>query len=272
MKTSWTNAHVAYEGVQGALDILFGDVEASFDTTYTDFLGKNPADEDAFDDKGFIGAHAIERILWADDQPQAVSVFESAFDHYVAARYPATADEAAEFKTKLVQRAIDDMNMKEMELAATTLDGAAAYHALVGPLFDQFDKVQIASSAEQESRYAQTTLADLRGNLAGERSTLVAFTPWLSSAGGDALVTKLGVQFDAIEAQYDAMMDATMKDALPPVPDMFDPNVPTTDQLATPFGQIYGLLQQQNDPDHDGSAVALMSQAADLLKIPQLPQ
>jgi iron uptake system component EfeO len=268
MKTCWSRAHVAYEGVQGALDVLFSDVETTFDTTYTDYLQKNPGDDDPFDDEQFVGAHAIERILWSADQPQPVIDFEFEFDHYTVARYPATADEAQAFKQKLVRRAIDDIRSIQMALAATTLDEASAYHALAGPLPDQLDKVLIASTPEEESRYSQTTLADLRGNLAGERTALGALTPWIDAAGGGALVTKLGARLDAIQMTY----DATMGDALPPVPDMFDPNVPTTDQLATPFGQIYGLLQQENDPDHDGSTVALTSQVADLLKIPQLPQ
>ncbi len=59
-------------------------------------------------------------------------------------------------------------------------------------------------------------------------------------------------------------------DAIPEVPSGFDPQLPSSADLATPYGMLFGLLEAESDPAHAGSAVSLMNQAADLMKIPQL--
>ena len=51
---------------------------------------------------------------------------------------------------------------------------------------EQLEKVNLASSAEEESRYSQHTLGDMRANLDGARRTYDLFAPWLRSVPNGA--------------------------------------------------------------------------------------
>ena len=59
-------------------------------------------------------------------------------------------------------------------------------------------------------------------------------------------------------------------DALPTVPTDWSSVAPTPANLATPFGQLFGLLEHEADPDATDSLVSTMNKSADLLGIPQL--
>ena len=58
-------------------------------------------DNSLFDGQGVIGMHAIERILYVQQTPAFVVGFESKLPGYKAAAFPATEQEAADFKNKL---------------------------------------------------------------------------------------------------------------------------------------------------------------------------
>ena len=60
--------------------------------------------------------------------------------------------------------------------------------------------------------------------------------------------------------------------SIPSVPAGFDPTSPSAAALATPYGHLFELLTTESNPDAMGSAVALLDQAADLLRIPELQQ
>ena len=269
MKDAWKRSRTSYERIEGAIAVLFTDIDDTFDNRYTAFLDENGPDNDLFDDQDVTGNHAIERILWSQEIPAAVIQFESEHDGYVAARYPMNAQEATEFKTKLCQRAIADVTTMQTQFAtAVVLDDAAAFRGVIGSMGEQVEKVKLSATSEEESRYAQHTLGDMRANLEGAQLTLDGFKVWITAENGTDLVDQIQARLDAIKAAYGAIPG----DAIPPVPMGFDPNLPSCADLMTPYGQLFQLLSTESDPDHDGSAVQLMDKAADLMKIPQLPR
>ena len=269
MKSRWKIGRASYERIEGAIAILFSDIDNTFDNRYTKFLDENGADNNLFDDQNVTGNHAVERILWSNEIPQAVIAFEFEHDGYVAARFPMNAQEATDFKTRLCQKLIDDTVLMQTQFStAVVLDNAAAFRGVIGSMGEQREKVKLSATSEEESRYAQHTLGDMRGNLEGAQLTFDAFKAWLVAEKGDALSAQIQARLDVVKAAYLSIGG----DAIPPVPVGFDPNLPTTADLATPYGMLFTLLDAESDPDHSGSAVALMNQAADLMKIPQLGQ
>ncbi len=265
MRGHWADARDAYESIEGAIAVLFPDLDAATDERYDGFLGEGP-DDDLFDDEGVIGVHAIERILWADAHPAWVVEFESALPGYQPAAYPADAAQATAFRDALTARLVRDVQTMRDEFEPLALDSAAAYGGVLGSMAEQAEKVSLAATGEDESRYAQYTLADMRANLAGGREVFAAFEPWLREMDGDDIADDTAAQFNLIAAAYDEIDG----DALPQVPATWDPTAPSAEDLATPYGQLWQLLQQQTDPAQPG-VVARMSDGADLLDIPVLP-
>jgi iron uptake system component EfeO len=132
---------------------------------------------------------------------------------------------------------------------------------------EQIEKANKAATGEEESRYAQFTLADMRANVEAGVKIYDAFKPWLLDKGGKDLDAKIAAGFKRIQDHY-----ATLSgDALPEVPASWSSQQPSAQDLATPFGQLYQLLSEEADPDHEGSLVHSMQTAADLLGIPRLP-
>lgn len=266
MRTHWREARVAYERIEGAIAVLFPDLDAATDERYDGFLEAAP-DDDPFDDQGVTGVHAIERILWAGEHPPETVAFESALDGYVPAAQPATAEQAAAFKDALAQRLVDDVAQMQASFEPLALDPAAAYSGVVGSMAEQLEKVELAATGEDESRYASHTLADMRANLEGGRALYEAFEPWLASeAGGDALHASITAGFERVEAGYAAHSG----DGVPPVPEGWSAE-PSDALRDTPYGQLFGLLEHEADPDADDSLVRAMIDAADLMGIPVAP-
>jgi iron uptake system component EfeO len=267
MKAAWKRTRSAYERVEGAIAVLFSEIDSSFDNRYTVFLDENGADADLFDGENVTGNHAVERILWSAEISPAVIEFESQHAGYQPARFPMNAAEATGFRDGLVGRMRSDAEtMRDQFATALVLDDAAAFRGVIGSMAEQLEKVRLASTSQEESRYARYTLTDMRENLVGARATLAAFRAWIEAEGGAQLVAQITSRLDAIRAAYDAIPG----DGIPEVPEGFDPIVPSTEHLMTPYGQLYALLTEESDPEREGSAVALMNQAADLLRIPQL--
>src|SRR6185437_14153971 len=71
MRAAWKKAHLAYQGLEGAADLYFSYLDAALDSRYDAALTLGP-DPDLFDNQGFVGLHAVERILWADQIPPLV--------------------------------------------------------------------------------------------------------------------------------------------------------------------------------------------------------
>jgi iron uptake system component EfeO len=267
MRAAWAEARDRYERVEGAIAVLFPNLDVYTDERYDGFIEEG-ADENLFDGEGVTGMHGIERILWADAHPANVVAFESALEGYVPAAFPASEDEAAAFKDELAQRLVDDTETMRDDFEPLALDASSAFRGVIGSLEEQLEKVSLAATAEDESRYAQRTLDDMRANLEGGEKTYAAFRDWVIEEAGEDVDESVRDGFAEIEATYDAIDGA----AIPEVPDGFNPDDPSDADLETPYGELYVLLTEQADPGSATSLVSAMLEAADAMGIPELPE
>jgi iron uptake system component EfeO len=255
MKAAWKKARTAYENVEGPIAALFMGLDTSTDARYDAFV-EEESDDDLFDDQGVTGMHGIESILWSDSTPDYVVKFEAALPNYKAAAFPKTEAEADAFKNKLSKRLVDETKQMKEDFATVALGVTDAFGGIVASVEEQSEKTNKAASGEDESRYAQNTLADMRANLNGAREVYSAFKPWIASTKGDTAGIEAG--FKRLEAAYDALDG----DALPKVPDGFDPDKPSDEDLATPYGELYQLLLDETDPEEEKSLVHIIREAA----------
>jgi iron uptake system component EfeO len=264
MRKAWGDARAAYERIEGSIVVLFHELDLSTDERYDGFIESDP-DAYLFDGQGVTGVHAIERILWSDTIPERVVQFESKLDGYVKAAFPSTESEARDFKTGLCQRLVDDTHEMSSEFKSLgTLDSTTAFRGMIGSMREQSEKTTKAASGEDESRYAQNTLADMRANLAGARAVFEAFRPWIEADTSVTKAKEIASGLDSIEKAY----AATSGNALPEVPVGFNPDDPSEDDLATPYGKLWSLLNKQTDPRDATSLVAKMNASADAMRIP----
>jgi len=261
MTTAWLAARAAYERTEGALAPLFPDIDGYVDARYDDFLSNlgDEGDQDLFDDDGVTGMHAIERIVFAPVIPASVIKLESTLPGYKAAAWPATDDEAIAFKTELCARLVEDTQTLEKQWKPQVIDLDGAFGGLISLMNEQREKVNKAASEEEESRYAQRTMADIRDNLAGTVKIYALFEPWLlSKDGGEAINADVHAAFDALDAAYDEVSG----DAIPQPPKDWSAETPSKEDLATPFGALYSAVQASVNPNVEGSAVDGMNRAA----------
>ena len=268
MKAEWKKARLAYERVEGAIAVLFPELDVSTDERYDGFIAGG-ADDNLFDAEGVIGIHAVERILWSDSIPDSVRQFEEGLPHYKAAAFPASEAEARDFKEKLLPKLVADTQEMKESFAPLALDPAAAFRGVIGSMQEQLEKTNLAATGEEESRYAQHTLADMRGNVEGGRKIFAAFEPWLQSQpDGSALVDAVNAGLSRIDAKYAELGG----DAIPPVPETWSSQNPSDADLQTPFGKLYALLESETDASREGSTVQQMTRAAEVLQIPELAE
>lgn len=268
MKAEWKKARQSYERIEGAIAVVFPDLDYSLDARYDAFIETAP-DADLFDGDGVTGVHAIERILWSDSIPAPVIAFESALPNYQPAAFPGTQAEAEAFRDALCGRFVADTEKMRVDFAGLALDAPSAYRGVIGSMREQIEKIAKAATGEEESRYAQYTLGDMRANVAAGVETYAAFQEWLVSKGDDGAAIDGRIQdgFARVQAAYDALGG----DALPPVPEGWSSETPTPEQLATPFGQLFALLEHEADETQEGALVHDMLASADLLGIEELP-
>ena len=266
MKAAWRRARIAYEHVEGATAPIFAGADVTMDARYDTFLASlsGTGDQDLFDDRGVTGMHAIERILYAPTIRANVTAFEQTLPGYRAAAFPATAAEANEFKTKLLQKLVDDASQLHDEWTPAAIDIGVAYLGLVGLMNEQKEKVNLAATGEEESRYSQVTLFDLRNNLAGTMKVYAFFEAWVASKRGDEN-EKIHAGFDALDALY----SGASGDALPPVPETWSSDAPTAADQATPFGRMWVGVHAAVDPATSGSVVFEMNEVAVKLGFPE---
>lgn len=268
MKAAWKRQRLPYERVEGAIAVLFPELDASFDERYDGFL-ESQGDTNLFDDQVVTGNHAIERILFSDSTPAAVKTFEQGLGaKYVAARWPQNQQEATEFKEKLCARFVKDAEKMRDDFKPLALDTASAFRGVIGSLAEQVEKADLAATGEEESRYSQFTLADMRANLAGGKKTYELFSAWvLTTKDGKALDGRVRAGFSRLEGAYAAVSG----DALPEVPATWSSQNPSAADLMTPFGKLYAVVKAEADDTSTTSLVTDMNLAADALGIPQLP-
>jgi iron uptake system component EfeO len=267
-KTAWKRARKAYEHIEGAIAVLFPDIDYSTDQRYDAFLAQEGPDDDPFDDMGVTGIHAVERILWADAIPAKVVMFEMGLAGYQPAAFPSTDAQAKELHDKLLGRLVKDVGTMREQFKPLALDPAAAYRGVIGSINEQVEKANKAATGEEESRYAQFTLADMRANIEAGVVTYQAFRPWLLSKMGNELDGKITTGFARLQSAYDQLTG----DALPPVPDGWTSVEPSNADLMTPFGMLWQAIEDESDPMIDGSLVQVMAQSADLMGIAELPR
>ncbi len=269
MRSAWIRARTAYEHIEGALAPLFPDIDAAIDARYDDFLVTLGAAGDPlpFDDQGVTGMHAIERILFIDETPARVVELEKSFAGYAPARIPATAEEAAAFKTRLCKKLVSDTKTLVSEWAPANIDVEIAYSGFVSLVLEQREKVQKAATGEEESRYSQRTMRDLRDNLVGTKTVYAAFRPWLiSKSGGTDLDARIAAGFETLEQAY-----ATVEgDAIPAPPPTWSAENPSPADLATPFGKLYAAVEKEVDANDASSLVASLGNARELLGLRKL--
>jgi iron uptake system component EfeO len=265
MRARWADARAAYEHVEGAIAVLFGDLDVSTDARYDDFLAEG-ADSNLFDGKGVTGVHGIERILWADKIPAAVKSFEEPLKGYLPPAFPSNEKEARDFKESLAQRLVDDTELMLTKFEPLALDAPTAYGGVLGSMREQIEKTKLAQTGEDESRYAQHTLADMRANLEGGVAVFAAFAPMFEAKGDEGIKLRDSIQasFDRVSEFYDAIAG----DAIPPVPATWNPDAPTAADLQSGYGKLYSLVLKETDEADTNSLVSLMLLGAQTTGIP----
>lgn len=256
MRARWGEARNAYERIEGAIATLFAQIDQSVDARYDAFVQLQP-DDDLFDGEGVTGMHAVERILWADAHPAETVRFESALSGYSPARFPTNDDEAQRFRDELLGRLVRDCEQMQREFAPLALDPAAAYRGVMGSIEEQVEKVMLAATGEDESRYSRRTLADMRANLEGGRAIFAAIEPWLKSVDAEAEASRVTAAFDELQETYAGLSGA----ALPDVPEHWNPDEPNEE---TPYGRLFTIVSRHADPEAEGAIQAMTSAARKL--------
>jgi iron uptake system component EfeO len=198
--------------------------------------------------------------------------FEQTLPGYAPAAFPATEDEAREFKSKLLQKLIDDATEMKKQWQPAAIDVGVAFQGLISLMNEQKEKVNKAATGEEESRYADMTLFDLRNNLAGTSKIYTLFQPWIRSKksgeddqNGPTVDAAITGGFDELSALY----DADPGDAIPEPPDSWSSDDPSAADLKTPFGKLWKSVHAAVDPTDDSSVVSKMNDVATILGFPQ---
>lgn len=267
MKNEWRNARWAYERIEGAIAPMFPESDTATDARYDDFLGViGPVgDPNAFDAKGIVGAHALERILWADAVPPEVLNFEKGIPGHRPAAFPANAAEAKAFKTELAARFTEDIQKLRTEFEPLTLDLAFAFRGLVDLAAEQVEKVDRAATGQEESRYAQSTMRDLRANREGCLRAYEIFQPWLLARARGAEVDRAVL---AAFSRLDQAYSRVSGDAIPRPPRTWSSVQTTPEDLATPFGVLFTLVKRESDEKVPGSLRQSLGAVAETLGLP----
>jgi len=259
MTDAWLDARKAYERTEGALAPLFPQIDTLIDARYEDFIEDGNPDTNLFDGEGVTGMHAIERILFVSDTPATVVTAEASLPGYTPAAWPATQAEAAAFKNELAAQLVTDTKSLLDQWQPTEIDLDLAFNGLISLMNEQREKVNKAASEEEESRYAQRTLADLRDNLAGTQRAYALFQGWLKTKpNGAAIDADILASFADLETTYAGFPG----DAIPAPPATWSAETPSAADLQTQFGRLYSAVQAAVDPNEAGSAVDGMNRAA----------
>jgi iron uptake system component EfeO len=268
MKAHWLEGRGAYELIEGAIAPTFPESDAAADARYDDFLGLlgGTGDHQPFDDKGIVGMHAIERILWADSIPDIVVTFERGIPGYKPAAQPANAEEAKDFKHKLVVHLATDIETLKRQFSTVELDIAFAFRGLIDLAVEQAEKVDLAATGQEESRYAQTTMRDLRANYQGCLDAYALFKPWLANRpDGVAIDAKVSAAFERLRVAYAAVPG----DAIPRPPTTWSSLEPSAADAESSFGKLFLAVSAETDDAKPGSLHHSLIRVADALGLPK---
>jgi len=270
MRDAWKRMRSAWENIEGAMSPMFPALNIALDARYEDLLlglGEN-GDQNPFDGRGVIGMHAVERILFAQSVRPEVIARESILPGYRPPVYPSTDDEAIAFKTELLQRLVEDATTMETDWRPNDIDVGAAYLGLVDLMREQQKKVNLAVTSEEESRYANITMLDMRNNITGTQRSYELFREWiLSKAAAESSDQQIVTRLDDLGKTYEAYRKG---DSLPDVPEGWSSANPSPASLSTPFGILWQQIRESVDPASHGSVVFEMNQIAALLGFPEV--
>jgi len=164
---------------------------------------------------------------------------------------------------------LTDARTLESQWSPAKVDLAGAFGGLVSLMNEQREKVNKASTNEEESRYSQRTMTDIRDNLVGTRKIYELFQPWLRQNTNSADPAHDGPSIDGqIEAGFDrlrALYDETSGEAIPIPPDSWSAEMPSDADLQTPFGRLYSGVRAAVDPEDAASVVSSLLRAQALL-------
>jgi iron uptake system component EfeO len=205
-----------------------------------------------------------------------VITFESTLSGFVPAAFPASAIQSTQFKTLLLGRIITDANTLEQQWTPAKIDLNGAFGGLISLMNEQREKVNKASTGEEESRYSQRTMTDIRDNLEGTKKIYAIFSPWLKTKTNASDPTLDGPTVDAaIEAGFaklDTLYAQVSGEAIPPPPDTWSSESPSAADLETDFGKLYTGIQAAVAHDAPDSVVYNMNQAATILGFAQFTE
>jgi iron uptake system component EfeO len=268
MTDAWVRTRSNWEQAEGILSCLLPDLDTALDSRYEDMIAPLGAagDPSAFDGLNVVGMHAIERILFAPGTPPAVIAYEASLVGSSAAAWPATEADAAEFKSGLSQRLVDDTQSLLDRWKPLAIDLPNVFLGITGLMSAQAEKVALTAHFQEESRYSQKTMADLRSNLVGTQGVYALFRPWLETKTyGTALDSSASGALNGLAETYAAVPG----DALPPSPASWNPTMPSLADQQSQFGQLYEAVVQAVDPARSGSAVESLNQVAKALGLPE---
>jgi iron uptake system component EfeO len=265
MKDAWDRARYYWERAESTLGEAFPALDGSIDSRYEDLLMANAGqDADLFNAAGVTGMHAIERILYAPGPPD-VTAYEMSLTGYQAAAWPADSQQAAEFKTGLCQKLVDDSKSLLDQWSTRSIDLPTVFNGLTGLMSAQAEKVGLAVSHQEESRYSMKTMADLRFNLAGTKDIYALFGAWLATKEFGATLNMAALTaFNGLDLTYASVGG----DSIPSPPPTWSSLNPTLDDQHSPFGKLYEAVVQDVDPSRTGSAVDAMNHVARALGLP----
>ena len=233
MKDAWQRARIAYEHVEGATAPIFPDLDFTMDARYDDFLAKlGPSgDHDLFDDQGVTGMHAIERILYARRRSaHEVIDFEKTLPGYKAAAFPTNDDRGDGVQDQAraeADRRRDAAPRPSGQPAA--IDIGAAFQGLVGLMNEQKEKVNLAATGEEESRYAQHHAVRPAQQPRRHAQDLRAVPPWIQHEARRRRGRRARSRPQLADARRRST-PANTGDALPAVPDDWSSDAPTRGQ------------------------------------------
>ena len=155
------------------------------------------------------------------------------------------SDEAAEFKTKLCERLVSDTHELQNDWTPQSIDLGGAFRGLIALMNEQREKVNKAASEEEESRYAQRTMADIRDNLAGTIKAYALFQPWLArrktAPRSTPTCLRLRRARQRLRGGFGRRHSPAARD--------WSAEKPSDKDLGTPFGKLYLAVQSGVDPN-----------------------
>ncbi len=265
MMEAWQRTRYYWERAESTFAEAFPSIDDAIDSRYEDLLKANgDQDADLLDGTGVTGMHAIERILYAPGPPD-VAASEASLSGYQTAAWPADAQQAAAFKNGLCQKLVDDSKSLLDQMHTKPLDLPMVFTGLTGLMSAQAEKVGLAVLHQEESRYSQKTLVDLRFNLAGTKEIFALFVPWLATKTyGGSLTMTASSALDGLDLTYSSVTG----DSIPPPPSTWSSLSPTLDDQQSPFGKLFEAVVQDVDPNRSDSAVDAMNHVALALDLP----